>query len=116
MTGPTDLFYDGFSSDVYSLTRTYLEADQWDEMKNKVFSRELDAQLQRRGRSGLPGLSYQGTDNVLREAFPEMELPREKRHLMARGLCRQEDRWKIDTWMEEFQRVENVQVVNNVPS
>ncbi|KAJ5115117.1 hypothetical protein NUU61_000876 [Penicillium alfredii] len=111
-TTPGGISYNGFSSDVYSLTRTYLEADQWDEMKEKDFSLALDSQLQKHQGGGLPGLSYESTDDALKKAFPERELSREKRHLMARGLCRQEDRWKIATWMEEFQRVENVQVVN----
>ncbi|KAJ5115011.1 hypothetical protein NUU61_000770 [Penicillium alfredii] len=94
--------HDPYSNDVWSLNKTWLKAEDNRVKFNKDYENWVDNALRPpRQKDGTPsGLSHDDASKFMKDNFPD--LGEDKRRLMAAGLCRQDERWNIDKWLDDF--------------
>lgn len=87
------------------MTLTWLEADQPHFMQNPDFRDDLYDWLTVPGdEDTAAGRNYEGTAEHLGIKFGEY-LSEPKKHLMAKGLCVQHERFDLPVFLNEFRRV-----------
>ncbi|KAJ5096385.1 hypothetical protein NUU61_005741 [Penicillium alfredii] len=95
--------YDGPKNDVFAWTMTWLWADQRSEMTNMLQDSIARRLHQPRSGAVAPGLTYDATNELLGNRFPGMRP--EKVQLMARGLCKQDERWTMGQMLYWYKKI-----------
>ncbi|KAJ5092473.1 hypothetical protein NUU61_007343 [Penicillium alfredii] len=97
--------YDAFKEEVFEFTLTWLEADQPPFMQNPDFRDDLYNWLTAPGdKDTAAGRTYAGIADHLGLKFG-VYLSESKKHLMAKGLCAQQERFDLPVFLNEFRRV-----------